>query len=409
MQQAELVLPAGTIEKLKTACSFGADAVYVGGKDFSLRSFAGNLSMDEIEAALGYVHGLGKKLYIAVNIVSRNDDLPALAAYLEALNALGVDGIIVSDLGVLRLARHHAPDLPLTVSTQANISNYEAAAVCRDLGASRIVLARELSLKEIAVIKQKVDVELEIFIHGAMCVSHSGRCLLSHYMTGRSANRGECAHPCRYRYQLVEEKRPDQYFPIEEDERGTYILNSRDLCLLPALDRILELPVDALKVEGRMKSPLYVATVARVYRQAIDEYYQGQWNESRINEWMQELESVAARPFTEGFLDGEAENIQDIDKIELTRRADFCGIVQAYHEERAMVEIEERANFGIGDELELLIPGKKIISFPVNYMEDDEGNSIERARHARQRVFIPWKEPVPQMAILRRWEKKDER
>ena len=409
MKKAELLLPAGSMEKLITACLFGADAVYAGGKEFSLRSFAGNLSRQEIKQAAAYLHQQGKKLYIAVNALAYNQELPALISYLEALNEFHVDGIIVSDLGVLRLAKHYAPDLAVTISTQASISNYEAAAVCRDLGASRIVLAREVPLQDIREIKEKVDIELEVFVHGAMCVSYSGRCLLSHYMTGRSANRGECAHPCRYRYQLLEEKRPGEYYPIEEDERGTYILNSRDLCLLPELPRLLQLPVDALKVEGRMKSPLYVATVGSIYRQALDQYYKGAWDEEQVEKWREELSSAATRPYTTGFIDGEAEDIQDSDKIMPVNRADFCGIVRDYHQDLRMVEIEQRSNFGVGEQLELLLPGGTVMAFPVEYLEDKEGQALDRARHPCQRVLIPWPEPVPTMSILRRWYRKYER
>ena len=216
---------------MTTALLFGADSVYAGGKEFSLRAYAGNLSRDELVAAVGESHRLGKKIYVTVNILAHNRDIGPLPPFLEELDSLGVDGLIVSDPGIFRLARVYCPEIPITVSTQANVSNYESAAFYRDMGAARIVLARELSLEEIIRIKSQVEVELEVFVHGAMCVSYSGRCLLSHYMTGRSANQGACAHPCRYSYQVVEEKRPGQYYPVEEDEHGTYIFNSRDLCL----------------------------------------------------------------------------------------------------------------------------------------------------------------------------------
>ena len=254
--QPELLLPAGDLEKLYTAFLFGADAVYVGGQEFSLRAHAGNFDLAQLKEGLEFAHSLGKKVYVAVIIIAHNQHLKGLAAYLEKLAELAVDGLIISDPGVMKLAQFYAPLLPLTVSTQANVSNYESAAVFKDLGAERIVLARELSLEEIAAIKNRAGVEIEVFIHGAMCVSYSGRCLLSSYMTGRSANQGSCAHPCRYRYFLQEEKRPGQFFPIEEDEKGTYILNSRDLCLLEYIPRLIEAGVDAFKVEGRMKSPL---------------------------------------------------------------------------------------------------------------------------------------------------------
>ncbi|MDD4803098.1 MAG: U32 family peptidase, partial [Syntrophomonas sp.] len=335
MNKPELVLPAGDLEKLKTSLLFGADAVYMGGKSFNLRAYAGNLTMPEIAAGLEYAHKLGKRVYITVNILAHNRDINDLPPYLEELGQLGVDGLIISDLGVLRLATKYAPGIPVTISTQANVSNYESAAYYQDLGAVRVVLARELTLDEIAEIKRRVEIELEVFVHGAMCVSYSGRCLLSHYMTGRNANQGACAHPCRYRYSVVEEKRPGEYYAVEEDQRGSYIFNSRDLCLLQYLPRLTDIGVNAFKVEGRMKSPLYAASVARVYRQAIDVYAdKGRSGlESVMMAGMEELWSVATRPFTNGFIEGEALEIQDINRQAVPSRCDFCGIVKGYNPE----------------------------------------------------------------------------
>lgn len=404
MKKAELLLPAGNLEKLKTAIIFGADAVYLGGKEYSLRAAAGNLTLQEMAEGLKFAHGQGKKVYTAVNILAHNADLNALPAYLESLQELQVDGMIISDLGVMRMARQYAPAIPVTVSTQANISNYEAAAVYRDLGASRLVLARELPLAEITAIKEKVDIELEVFVHGAMCVSYSGRCLLSHYMTGRNANTGACAHPCRYKYYMMEEKRPNQYFPIEEDERGTYILNSRDLCLLPYLPQLIEAGIDSFKVEGRMKSPLYVAAVASVYRQALDEYETNRraYSEEKLNAWMTALNLVASRPFTNGFIEGEAQQIQDIDRDQMPARADFCGVVQSYDPLNQLVEVEQRANFGPGDPLQFMLPDGRIINFDLEVLWDDQGNKTDRARHARQLVKMSCREPVSPGSILRR-------
>ncbi|MEN6351048.1 MAG: peptidase U32 family protein, partial [Syntrophomonas sp.] len=298
MNSPELVMPAGSLEKLKTALLFGADAVYLGGTEFSLRAYAGNFSLPQLIEGLKFTRRYGKKAYITVNVLARNQDIEKLPPYLEKLAELKAEGLIISDPGVLRLARKYSPEIPVTISTQANVSNYEAAAFYRDLGAKRIVLARELSLPEIQEIKAKVDVEIEVFIHGAMCVSYSGRCLLSHYMTGRSANRGACAHPCRYRYSLMEEKRPGEYFVLEEDEKGSYILNSRDLCLLEFIPVLIAAGVDAFKVEGRMKSPLYVASVASVYRQAIDSWIDKGEDHYRneLARWMKELKKTATRP-----------------------------------------------------------------------------------------------------------------
>jgi putative protease len=404
MKQAELLLPAGDLDKLKTAFEFGADAVYVGGKEYSLRAAAANLSLSEINEGLIFAHERGKQLYVAVNILAHNRDLQGLPAYLEGLAQIAVDGLIVSDLGIMKLARQYAPYIPITVSTQANISNYEAAAFYKELGAQRLVLARELSLDEILAIKEKVDVELEIFVHGAMCVSYSGRCLLSHYMTGRSANNGECAHPCRYQYQLVEEKRPQEFYPIEEDERGSYILNSRDLCLLPHLPQLLEAGIDSFKVEGRMKSSLYVAAVTRVYRQAMDTYYESgrAYPETQLRDWMEELQAVATRPFTNGFIAGESPLLQDINRDSVQQRADFCGIVKGYHADDGRLEIEQRANFGPGDDLQLMIADGRILDLDLSVLYDEHGQVIDRARHAKQLVLIPFSQEIAAGSILRR-------
>lgn len=400
----ELVLPAGNLEKLITAFLFGADAVYLGGKDFSLRAAAGNFTLEEIKTGLDFAHGRGKKIYVTVNVLAHNRDLDIMPEYLERLNQLAVDGLIISDPGVIRLAQKYAPVIPITISTQANITNYEAAAFFQDMGAKRAVLARELSLTEIETIKQRINMELEIFVHGAMCVSYSGRCLLSHYMTGRSANQGACAHPCRYRYALMEEKRPGQYYPIEEDEHGSYIMNSRDLCLLEYIPRLIDLGIDAFKVEGRMKSLLYVASAARTYRQAINTYINsGQpYTPEALQYWIDELEKTATRPFTSGFMEGESSSIQDIDKKEISHRADFCGVVRGYGSDKKALLVEQRANFGPGDNLEIMIPGEDIIKVVLTTLYDEEGHIIDRARHPWQRVFIPFDRPLPQYSILRR-------
>jgi putative protease len=404
MYSPELLLPAGDLEKLKTAFLFGADAVYIGGKDFSLRAKAGNLSLEDIAEGAEFARALNKKVYVAVNVLARNNDFKSLPGYLEELAGVGINGIIVSDPGVMRTARRYAPGLPITVSTQASVSNYETAAFYRDIGATRIVLARELSMEEIVEIKKQVDIELEIFIHGAMCVSYSGRCLLSHYMTGRSANRGECAHPCRYSYRLVEEKRPGQYFPIFEDERGTYILNSRDLCLLEYIPELIEAGIDAFKIEGRMKSPLYVASTASIYRLAIDQYLtnRSQYNKEDIENWLQELAGTASRPFTNGFIEGESELLQDINKEKWPVHIDFCGIVKDYHQDQKLLEIEQRANFGPGEDLEIMIPGQGTSKLLVEVIFDAEGQEIDRARHPRQRVFVYYPRDVVPGSIIRR-------
>ena len=433
MKLPELVLPAGNLEKLKTAILFGADAVYLGGKEFSLRAYADNFTLEEMTDGLAFVRQYNKKVYVTVNILAHNRDLQQIPPYLEKLEEMQVDGLIISDPGIIKLAQRYAPSLPLTLSTQASVTNYEAAAFYRDLGVKRIVLARELSLEEIQEIKQKVEIEIEMFIHGAMCVSYSGRCLLSHYMTGRSANYGACAHPCRYRYVLLEEKRPGQYYPIEEDQRGSYILNSRDLCLLEYIPRLLDVGIDAFKVEGRMKSPLYVAGVASVYRQAIDRYVgrgeelspekgepthislpdavrREEFSPDELGRWMDELTKTATRPFTNGFIEGESPLLQDINKEispgtvpELIQnRADFCGIVRGYNNAKNMLQVEQRSNFGPGDPLQLMVPGGTILPLDLQELYDEEFHPIDRARHARQIVYIPYSEPLSEYTILRR-------
>ncbi|HPF44468.1 MAG TPA: U32 family peptidase [Syntrophomonadaceae bacterium] len=404
MPRPELLLPAGDSEKLKTALLFGADSVYLGGKEFSLRAYAGNFTLKEIRTGLDFARALKKKVIIAANVIAHNKELADIPAYFEKLAALNVDGIIVSDLGVLRLARKYAPQVPLIISTQANVTNYETAAFYQELGAKRIVLARELSIDEIAAIKHKTGIEIEVFVHGAMCVSYSGRCLLSHYMTGRSANLGACAHPCRYSYALMEEKRPGEYFPLHEDAQGSYILNSRDLCLLPYIPRLIEAGVDAFKVEGRMKSPLYIASVASVYRAAIDHYLSTRQDfaPEQLNIWMQELQRSATRPFTNGFIEGEAEMIQDITNEKMPGRDLFCGIVRGYRPDNKMAMIEQRANFGPGDPLEFLLPDGRSIPLDLEHLYDQDGNEIDRARHPQQTVFIPSQQEIPPYSILRK-------
>lgn len=404
MNKPELVMPAGDLEKLHTALLFGADAVYTGGKEFSLRAYAGNLTLQEINEGLIFAHARGKKLYITVNILAHNRDLTGLPSYLQSLQEIGVDGLIISDPGVLKQARRHAPQIPITISTQANVSNYESAAFYRDLGAKRIVLARELTLEEIIEIKNRTGIEMEMFVHGAMCMSYSGRCLLSYYMTGRNANEGACAHPCRYRYHLQEEKRPGEYFPVEEDERGSYILNSRDLCLLPHLPRLIEAGIDAFKIEGRMKSPLYVAAVGQVYRQAIDAYraQAGEFSNEQMQLWESELFRIATRPYTDGFIDGPGLNLQDTDHQSKSERDHFCGVVKGYTRQHNCIIIEQRSNFGPGDKLELLIPGDGVIPLSFDRIYNEDMQEVDRARHPRQLIYLPWDHPVAEYSILRR-------
>lgn len=399
----ELVMPAGTLEKLETAVRFGADSVYAAGPSFGLRAAAGNLKREEMAVAVEMAHIHGIRVYITVNAVASNSDLRSLPPYLEQLAEEGVDGIIVSDPGVLRLAARHCPEMPVTVSTQANVCNYESALFYEDLGVKRIVLAREMTLDDIAAIRSRVQVELEVFVHGAMCVAYSGRCLLSYYMTGRSANRGECAHPCRYRYQLKEEKRPGEVFAVEQDEGGTYLLNSKDLCLIAELPVLMEAGVNAFKVEGRMKSPLYVATVASIYRQALQACRESpECFAASLDSWVGGLEAVSPRPFTKGFLFGPHREMNDFAKSIPARRNEFCAMVKFFSAGTGRLVLEQRANFGPGEELEILQPSGQVLRLMAPALYDQEGMPLDRARHPRQIVAVPFDEPVEPGSIVRR-------
>lgn len=404
MIKPELVLPAGNLEKLITAFVYGADAVYIGGKEFSLRAYAGNFTLEEMEKGIDFAHQNNKKVYVAVNLLAHNQDLTNLPPYLERLQELKIDGMIISDLGVLRLANKYAPLIPKTISTQANITNSEAALMYKELGATRVVLAREVTLDNMREIKEKADISLEVFVHGAMCVSYSGRCLISHYMTGRSANLGACAHPCRYKYSLVEEKRPGEYYPIEEDEKGSYILNSRDLCLIEYIPELIDIGIDAFKVEGRMKSPLYVASVASTYRDAIDTYLEknSKYTEEDLNKWLSELNKTATRPFTNGFIEGESPILQDINNEKMLGRTSFSGIVIGYHD-KGLIKIEQRSNFGPYDNLEFLLPSGEVKPVTIDKIWDEEMNELDRARHPKQIIiFNVDDDTIPEYTILRK-------
>jgi len=304
MKTCELLAPAGSLEKLKIAVHYGADAVYFGGKRFSLRTRAGNLTDKEIKEAISYCRCLGVKSYVTVNIFAKNRDILEISEYLGFLSEARPDALIISDPGIIALAGRYAPDIPIHLSTQANTTNYESVLFWQELGVKRINLARELGLEEIRQIRKKSDIQLEVFVHGALCISYSGRCMLSLYLTGRDANRGNCAHPCRYAYRLQEEKRPGEFFPVEEDERGLYIFNSKDLCLIRRLADLVEAGVDSIKIEGRVKGIFYLATVVRAYRAALDEVLKkGVSSDSFVEQAMRELSLVSSRQFTENFID----------------------------------------------------------------------------------------------------------
>lgn len=310
MKKIELLAPAGTMEKMKMALLYGADAVYLAGKVFGLRAYGGNFTKEEMKEAVRYAHGMGKKVYVTVNIIPRNEDLEGLDDYLRYLEEIHVDAALISDLGVFSLAREVAPTLPIHVSTQASAANWRTVKVWKEMGAERVVLAREVSVKEMADIRKKVDIELEVFGHGAMCISWSGRCLLSNFFTHgkRQSNRGECIQACRFKYSVMEESRPGQYWPIEEDDHGTYIFNSKDLCMIDHIPELIEGGASSLKIEGRMKSVYYVAAVVAAYRKAIDTYYAERGAYRVREEWREELEKVSHRPYTTAFAFQEADH-----------------------------------------------------------------------------------------------------
>lgn len=397
----ELLAPAGNFEKLQAALIYGADAVYIGGKNFNLRAYGDNFGEDEILKAVDFTHNLGKKIYVTVNIFAGNADFEELADYLNFLDAAGVDAVLISDLGVFDLAKEVTKNLALHVSTQANVTNYRAVNFFHKLGASRIVLARELNLNEIAEIKSRCNVELEMFVHGAMCISYSGRCYLSHYLTGRSGNRGECTHSCRWKYSLVEEKRPNEFFDVTEDERGAYIMNSKDLCLLPCLDKVLESGVTSLKIEGRMKSVNYVAGVVKTYRAAIDSYFDNRADFKILPEWLSELDKVAHRPYTTGFFlsDGKPTEIYDTSKPK--RSSNFLGIVRDFDSDKNLATIEQRGKFELGQDIEFFQPHGKTFAQKISVMFDEEGQEISAAPHAQQIVKMPVDMPVEIFSLMR--------
>ena len=403
MKKPELLAPAGNMEKLKMALLYGADAVYLGGKAFGLRAFGGNFSHEELKEAIEFAHGLGKKVYVTVNIFPHNDDIGRLPEYLQFLNRIQADAVLAADLGVAAMAKQYAPDVELHISTQANNTNWAAVNAWAELGAKRVVLAREMSLAEVREIREKCSVELEMFVHGAMCISYSGRCLMSNYLTGRDANRGSCAQPCRWNYALVEEKRPGQYFPVLEDERGTYIFNSKDMCLLPYLPDVIASGVDSLKIEGRMKSVHYAASVVKAYREAIDSYCEAPDRFTVRQSWLEELDKVSHRAYTTGFYYGRP---TDKDQIygtsSYTQTSDFVGLVLDYDSATGFAVVEQRNNMKLGQELEIFqpkLPGCRQI---LQEMYNDKGEAIDVAPHPQQRVKIRMEHPVEPYAILRR-------
>ena len=402
MKHMELLAPAGDPEKLKIAIRYGADAVYFGGKEFSLRAGAGGFTTEEIRECTAYAHERGVRCHMTLNIYAHNEDLQPLQEYLETISDIPIDAFIVSDPAVIQLLREHFPEAELHLSTQANTTNYLSARFWYDMGIRRLVLARELSLEEIGQIRRQIpeDMELEAFAHGAMCISYSGRCLLSNFMTGRDANRGACAHPCRYKYRLEEEKRPGEYWPVEEDDRGTYIFNSNDLCMLDHIGDLAKAGVTSLKIEGRMKSIFYIAHVIGAYRRAIDAYEAGQDFDPA---WMEEMMKASHRNFTTGFYYHQpgAED-QNYSSSAYSRDYAFVGLVRSYDPESGLAVVEQRNKMVLGDEIEVFGPGNAGFSQKISEMYDEEGEAIEAAPHPQQILKMKMDHPVDTDWILRR-------
>jgi len=397
----EILAPAGNLEKLKIAVAYGADAVYLGGKQFGMRAGAGNFTLEEMAEGVSHAHNHGVRVYVTVNIFCHNHDLVDLPEYLDQLANLQVDGLIFSDPAVLTIAREVCPHLKLHLSTQANVTNWQSASFWVRQGVSRIVVARELSLSEIEQLRRNVEVELEAFVHGAMCISYSGRCLLSSYLTHRSANRGDCAHPCRWRYALVEENRPGDYLPILEDGRGTYIMSSRDLCMINHIPQLINVGLTSWKIEGRMKSIHYVATVVKAYRQARNAYLADP-NAFRFNGiWMDELAKTGTRGFTTGFYFGRPDD-RDVNYTRYHADTfEFVGVVKENTPAGGVI-IEQRNAFGVGDTLEFVEPEGEPWRYVVTGMADAEGNIITRAPHPQQEVQMELPRLVPIWTLIRR-------
>ena len=398
MAKPELLAPAGDMERLKMAVLYGADAVYLAGTSFGMRSFAGNFSPEELPEAVRYAHAHGVKVHVTVNTMPRGNELPALPAHLELLNDCGVDALIIADLGVFRMAEKYAPRCERHVSTQVSIANAACASAWYDLGAKRVVLARELSLEEIRVIRQNTPpgLEIETFAHGAMCVSYSGRCLLSNYMTGRDSNRGACAQPCRYQYALMEEKRPGEYFPVFEDEKGTYIMNSRDMCMIDHLAELAEAGVDCIKIEGRAKSAYYAAIVTGAYRHCIDDAAAG-----RVLDpvWRDEVDHISHRIYSTGFYYGEpgqyVASSRYIREWQIVAKVESC-------DENGLAVCRLNNKFRAGDALEVVGPDVRPFPITAPIMADSDGNPLEEPRTPQMKFTIQLPKTVPPMSMLRR-------
>ena len=407
MRKTELLIPAGSLDVLKTAVIYGADAVYLGGEAFGLRAKAKNFTNEEIMEGIKFAHDHGVKVYITANILAHNDDLAGVEEYFEELKTIRPDALIISDPGVFTIAKRVLPDMEIHISTQANNTNYGTYLFWHELGAKRVVSARELSLKEIKEIREHIpeDMEIESFIHGAMCISYSGRCLLSNFFTGRDANQGACTHPCRWKYSVVEETRPGEYMPVYENERGTYIFNSKDLCMIEHVPEMIDAGIDSFKIEGRMKTALYVATVARTYRKAIDDYLENPEKYKANMEWYkEEIGKCTYREFTTGFYFGKpTSETQIYDSNTYVKNYIYLGTAEE-RDARGFAKIEQKNKFSVGETIEIMKPDGRNISALVLGIYTEEGESQESAPHPKQILYIDLDGEVEQYDILRKKE-----
>ncbi len=391
MKHPELLIPASSLEVLKTAVMFGADAVYIGGEAFGLRAKAKNFSMEEIREGIAFAHAHDVKVYITANILAHNGDLSGVRAYFEELKEIRPDALIISDPGVFMIAREVCPEIDIHISTQANNTNYGTYQFWHQLGARRVVTARELSMAELKEIREKApaDLEMETFIHGAMCISYSGRCLLSNYFTGRDANRGACTHPCRWKYAIVEETRPGEYMPVYENERGTYIFNSKDLCMIEHIPELIDSGIDSFKIEGRMKTALYVATVARTYRKAIDDYLESpELYRENMDWYLDQISNCTYRQFTTGFFFGKPdESAQIYDNNTYVKEYTYLGIIGECTAD-GLYRIEQRNKFSVGEQIEIMKPDGRNIPAVVRRIVDEEGQEMQSAPHPKQVLYI---------------------
>ncbi len=407
MRRPELLIPASSLEVLKTAVIYGADAVYIGGEAFGLRAKAKNFTLEEMKEGIRFAHKAGVRVYVTANILAHNRDLEGIEAYFRELREIGPDALILADPGVYRIACRVCPEIERHISTQANNTNYETYRFWHEMGAKRVVAARELTLEELKELREKIPTEMEIeaFIHGAMCISYSGRCLLSNYFTGRDANQGACTHPCRWKYAVVEEKRPGEYIPVEENERGTYLFSSRDLCMVGHIPELLETGIDSLKIEGRMKTALYVASVARTYRKAIDDYRKDPELYKQNMDWyLSQVASCTFRPFGTGFFFGRPdEGGQLYDGSAYVKGYTYLGIA-GKRNDQGLYHLEQKNKFTVGETIEIMKPDGRNIPVTVECLRSLEGEEMDSAPHARQQLLVGLGGLADEYDILRRRE-----